>query len=180
MSTYEHDPALRFTGIMPSSSDIEINLLKGHLLIEEVLTAIVRAGVRRPEHLNFKRMQFYAKAKLARAVFKGFDEPWVWKAVGLLNDARNSLAHGLDSSETADLIRQFEAYVRSQEELQGMTGFDEDAEMVEHVRWAIFAVFSRLIVYGHVREPRANALAEALRNWQPKTEAAPADPTDPT
>lgn len=178
MSTYEHDPALRFTGIMPSSSDIELNLLKGHLLIEEVLTAIVRAGVRRPEHLNFKRMQFYAKAKLARAVFKGPDEPWVWKAVGFLNDARNSMAHGLDSSETADLIRQFEAYVQSHEKLQGMAEHDDAAELIENVRWAIFAVFSRLIVYGEVREPRANALAEALRRWQQNPEA-PAAPTGP-
>jgi len=177
MSIYEHDPALRFTRIMPSSSDIELNLLKGHLLIEEVLTAVIQAGLRRPEHLSFKRMHFSAKAKLARAVFKGLDEPWVWKAVGLLNDARNSLAHGLDSYETADLIRKFEAYVRSQEKSQGMTGFDEGAEMIEHIRWAIFAIFSRLIVYGDVREPRANALAEALRNWPPNSEAAGPEPS---
>ncbi|WP_175192594.1 hypothetical protein [Achromobacter deleyi] len=168
MTTYAHDLAQRFFGIMPSSPDIELTLLKGHLLIEEVLTAIVRAGVQRPEHLQFDRMQFHAKAKLARAVFKGPEDSWVWKALGLLNAARNSLAHGLDTNETADLIKRFEAFVRSQEAQIGMSTVEGDAELTVQVRWAIFALYSRLIVFGDVREPNPNALAEALKNWQPR------------
>lgn len=165
MNKYQHEPIQRFLGILPSSADIEMNLLKGHLLVEEVLSAVIQVGLRRPEHLTIERMQFSAKARLARALFKGPDEPWIWKAINRLNDARNSLAHGLNSSKTAELIVEFVAYAKEQEGIRGMSDYEEQKTLVDQLRLAMFAIFAHLVIMGQVREPRANALAEALKNW---------------
>jgi hypothetical protein len=82
----------RFTDGFWEDNPYALDLLKGHLLVEEVLEEIIFAACRKPESARESRMSFYTKAKLAEAI-AGVDSP-VWPCIESLNSARNELAHG--------------------------------------------------------------------------------------
>lgn len=162
MPTYEQDKLLaRFSAHMPTEQDTELTLLKGHLLIEEILTAVIVNGVKRPEHLDFVRMQFHQKMKLARALFPGDDYERVWAALKSLNDARNKLAHGLDQAATATAIKKLIDSV-----LQFDPFSDEmllpGEEAPSPLNWVLFSLYAHLIVHGGVMPPHRNRLLEQL------------------
>ncbi|MNR32234.1 hypothetical protein D3C85_1497990 [compost metagenome] len=146
---------------MPTEQDAELTLLKGHLLIEEILTAVIMNGVKRPKHLDFARMQFHQKMKLARAVFPGEDPDWIWVALKSLNDARNKLAHGLDQAATATAVKKLIDYVLNFDPISGEV-LERGEEPPQPLNWILFSLYSYLIVYGDVVPPRRNQLLEHL------------------
>jgi len=69
-------------------------VLTGHLLIEELLAAIVEKSLARPEKLN--RKTFYDYICLARALSPTALPEEALNAAEALNKLRNKLAHSLD------------------------------------------------------------------------------------
>lgn len=72
-------------------------LLKCHLSVEQNLRDFCNASVPNPSHL--KRLQFAHVLNLTRALLvepEGPDMSWIWGAITLLNELRNSYAHEFD------------------------------------------------------------------------------------
>ena len=82
----------RFKDGFEEENPYALDLLKGHLLVEEVLEEIIFAACRKPDIARDSRMSFYTKAKLAEAIC-GVPSP-VWQCIEHLNHVRNELAHG--------------------------------------------------------------------------------------
>lgn len=79
-------------------------LLKCHLLVEQNLRDFCNASVLNPSYLKGKRFQFGHIMNLARALLDELGKKnmsWIWGAVSLLNELRNSYAHELDPNPTA-------------------------------------------------------------------------------
>ncbi|MDH1522522.1 hypothetical protein [Achromobacter mucicolens] len=164
--TYPHNPLVRFFEHMPKSGDPELILLKGHLLIEEVLTAIITAGVPKPQLLLKKHMQFEARARTARAVIRGEDRPDLWAAVSSVNSARNALAHGLEPTNTVAAVSSFiSAVERQQPDLEQWRDIARQSD-VPLLVMALYSVYSQLINLSGVSIMRRNRLlAFALQNY---------------
>lgn len=81
-------------------------LLKGHLLIEEKLDMIIAVHFGDEGLSKALNLRFHQKVKLAEAIctqyFKNsWWNPYIWPAINLLNQARNELAHKLESEKIA-------------------------------------------------------------------------------
>ncbi|QKE63317.1 hypothetical protein HNE05_08055 [Aquipseudomonas campi] len=104
-------PLIRLMEVLPKNGDTELTLLKCHLLSEEVLTKIISNAFKNPKYLNDARLTFSQKIKLARATGEANHAVWVWKALDLLNQARNELSHTLAHEEVQIKIKKFTHHV---------------------------------------------------------------------
>ncbi len=99
----------RFKRLIPKSQDCTVILLKGHLLIEEQLRALVEALVEDPRALADARLTFQQWLCLGKAHIPGGAGDNLWKFVARLNQVRNKLAH---SVEFADFDRNVDALIK--------------------------------------------------------------------
>ena len=132
-------PLLRFMETLPKSGDVELTLLKCHLLVDEVLTNIICKSFKNQNYIKDARLTFAQKVKLARASIEIPHALWVWKALHLLNQARNELAHNLTKEQIEQKLETFTAYVKEHN-----TEMPEDAlsEKFSRFHWAVFATYS--------------------------------------
>ena len=86
---------------LPHEKDMELVLLKGHLLIEEQVRLIVDNRLRNPGVLDEanSRLETHQAIQLARAFFPPDHMPEVWNATLKLNKLRNDIAHKLLAKE---------------------------------------------------------------------------------
>lgn len=102
----------RLLAILQERDPLLDTVLRGHLLIEEVLDDLVTAYAFHPQYVSDLRLTFYHKLNVARAFnARHVDEP-IWKAIGALNTLRNDLAHRLTSAEREERVRRFLESVR--------------------------------------------------------------------
>jgi hypothetical protein len=98
----------------PSGSDLELQVLKGHLLIENILRELVDTGLRSPEAIRGARLTFHQVACLARGLTQHAEiEPWNWTVVGKLNSVRNELAHQLEQSQLIAKVAELISFAKS-------------------------------------------------------------------
>lgn len=142
-----HDvqPLIRFVEHLPKNGDLELSVLKCHLLVEEVLTKLILDSVKHPEHVQKARLTFAQKVSMARSV-SDLKQTWVWGAVGKLNDARNQLAHGLGVEQIQVKLQDFVRFVEAE---QGAPEADVISQSFGRFHWAAFKVFGVLSAYAH-------------------------------
>jgi hypothetical protein len=81
---------------MPSTDDLTLIVLKGHLLVEEVLLDLANCAFPHPQYLRDANLSFHKLACVVRAFIpEQFDSP-AWRLIFLLNALRNDLAHNLE------------------------------------------------------------------------------------
>lgn len=97
----------RFTRLMPSG-DLTLVVLKGHLLIEEQLYALVERRMQMPSKVRDIRLRFPQLIELARALYGSDDLERVGRVCLSLNTLRNDLAHRLESSALETKVEQLE------------------------------------------------------------------------
>jgi hypothetical protein len=103
----------RFRTEMENVDEVAHVLLKGHLLLEESLSAILDQYVFHREHLDDARLTFAHKIHLARAVCLRKNTFGEWDLISAINSLRNDLAHRLNSPErTKKLARVKDLYFR--------------------------------------------------------------------
>ena len=71
-------------------------ILKGHLLIEEVLYRIITTFVFHPAHIENANLTFYNKVSVARSLSLGESENTMWNLILAFNTLRNKTSHFLD------------------------------------------------------------------------------------
>jgi hypothetical protein len=128
----------RYDDHMPHTDDLALIVLKGHLLIEEVLVELARLALPQPQYLDEARLRFHQLACVVRAVVPRKSND-CWQLVFSLNALRNDLVHNLEPPKLhARLLELFKVYEQAQH-FEGMTvdksadGSLEDAERLRHV-----------------------------------------------
>jgi hypothetical protein len=98
----------RFVAHLPlETTDQTLVVLKGHLLVEEMLREFVDRRVRHPDELPDARLTFQQCLCLARALDEDPSRAKLWRTVEKLNTLRNKLAHSLEPKELDRHIKDF-------------------------------------------------------------------------
>jgi hypothetical protein len=79
---------------LPLVKDPTVVILRGHLLVEELLDEIIAAGLRDPSAIMNAKLTFFQKISLAQGMVgrAGND---AWKPIKELNKLRNEIGHKL-------------------------------------------------------------------------------------
>ncbi len=131
---------------LPNNGDVELAILKCHLLIEELLTKIITRRAINPHFVEKANLTFSQKVHLARAYSKLEKETWLWGSIRKLNGTRNELAHGLSVEQIQDKCNSFIEVV---ENAQGKPKENLLGPTFNRFHWAAFKVFSTLAAYAH-------------------------------
>jgi hypothetical protein len=101
---------------LPAAKDHqELMVLKGHLLIEEVLNELVEKAVIKQSALRKAKLTFSQVLRLAESIYYRDQASWVWPAADKLNRIRNKMAHSLAGPEVSIMISEFvEACIQGQ------------------------------------------------------------------
>lgn len=97
---------------LPLGGTPDLVVLKGHLLLEEVLLDILKSAFRRhPQGIRDARLRFPQIASLVRGLVDDPKLDWLWLALDKINQLRNDLAHRLEpqqferlAAELVDLV----------------------------------------------------------------------------
>jgi hypothetical protein len=149
---------MRFLEHMPRSGDPELTLLKGHLLIEEMLQLLICEKVVNPAALEDARLTFYQRLCLAQALYNDQFLEWVWAAVEKLNAVRNKLSHTLKPRDIQTKLDEFVVFVEKE---QGTPEPELLSSVFGRVHWALFKVHSALSVQLRVKPILARTILEA-------------------
>jgi hypothetical protein len=100
---------------MPDTDDVTLIVLKGHLLVEEMLVQLAEIVLPHPQYLSDAKLMFHKLACVVRAAVPQRSDDVAWELIFSLNSIRNDLAHNLESSQRQTrLDRLFEIDVQVQ------------------------------------------------------------------
>ena len=98
---------LRVIKHLPKEGDLSLIILKGHLLIEELLFALVSSAAKDPSAITSAKLGFYELASVAKALFYENHVGPVWGAIYELNKLRNTLVHNLEPPDLKEKLKRF-------------------------------------------------------------------------
>jgi hypothetical protein len=131
----------RFLRHMPRNGDPELTLLKGHLLIEEMLQLLIEEKLANPAAMEDARLTFHQRLCLVRALYNDQLFGWVWTAIQKLNTVRNKLAHILEASEIQSQLEEFVTLVERED---GVPEAEILSPVFGRIHWALFKIHSTL------------------------------------
>ncbi len=103
----------KFTEHFQHIDAVALVVLKGHLLIEEALDAILCKFVFHEEHLRNARLTFAQKIDVARSVSLDEHNSPMWELVSAIHALRNELSHSLESEKRQRKTRRLvETYLK--------------------------------------------------------------------
>jgi hypothetical protein len=89
-------PHERFMAELNNLQEWTVILLKGHLVLEEVLTSIIENHFFNREYVGKARLSFQHKMLLSRGLCLRKDQVGEWDLIGAINALRNVVAHSID------------------------------------------------------------------------------------
>jgi hypothetical protein len=101
---------------LPDTTDLTLITLKGHLLVEELLDAIIASHCKDQSVLEGVEIGFFVKVKLAAALTGEQGPPFAWTMAERLNTLRNSLAHKLEHPLAQKRLENFLCLLRNEEQ----------------------------------------------------------------
>jgi hypothetical protein len=153
---WENSPTLRLLKEhLPSGNDaIELLVLKGHLLIEQLLRELLALAIG-IEHQRRARINFFALANLVRGLIG--DDP-VWDVCEKLNSVRNAYSHELAPTSVGERIDRFTAAARAR-----MSNVPDDPDRRTALYMAILGLHATLHAILDDRRERLAASREFPR-----------------
>jgi len=127
------ESAERFVRLMPQSTDPVLLILKGHLLVEEHIQAVLNDLLARPELLEEARLTFYQRMRLVQSLLGEGNDDYLWMSIRKLNTLRNRMAHVL---ELNDLEQRVDDYLADWAE-DGFTQSGDEAERANRILHAV-------------------------------------------
>lgn len=94
----------KFTDQLQTVDDVAQIVLKGHLVMEEVMTESIQTFLLHKELVEDSRLQFYQKLQLCRAMSVADQKNKMWDLVASINSLRNHLSHSLKLEERSKRI----------------------------------------------------------------------------
>ncbi len=126
----ELEPFIRFSKLFTKAPDPEMMIvLRGHLLLEEELRALLDTKFPRSEFLENARLTTHQAICLAEAFFRPQAEPWLWDVLHKVNKLRNDISHKLQPKDVAKRMREISDAVKA--EIYPTTGFGTDHPLVQ-------------------------------------------------
>ncbi len=101
---------VRFMNLVPYNEDKTLIILKGHLLIEELITELLKTKLKNDNPLEIKvtpSMMFARKLNLCWALIRTDIKIDIWGHLKELNSIRNKMAHSIEPKGINDKIEQF-------------------------------------------------------------------------
>jgi hypothetical protein len=80
---------------LPMAKDPTTVILRGHLLVEELLDEIISVNLKEPTAVKDARLTFYQKMRLAQGFIGIGAQEFTWKPIEELNKLRNQVGHKL-------------------------------------------------------------------------------------
>ncbi|MEZ9593925.1 hypothetical protein AB4298_04745 [Shewanella sp. 10N.261.52.F9] len=140
----------KFSKHYPFNDDLTLQILKGHLLAEEILREIFKLSLNQPHALegsNGTSFECHQVICLVEAICPLTPKlGWVWLAAKKLNSLRNKLAHSLEPKGIEHKVTDLINYVSSQKYSMVAEAKNSDPEASELflVIMAICAVLSSI------------------------------------
>jgi hypothetical protein len=100
----------RFMVLIPKGGDKTLVILKSHLLIEELITELLKYKLQGSNPLNIEvnhRMMFANKLQYCWALVQEDMQPNIWYFLKGLNSIRNKMAHSVEPEGIDEKIEQF-------------------------------------------------------------------------
>jgi hypothetical protein len=137
------DAFRHFLSKLPHGGDIELVLLKGHILIEEQVRILVDRRLPNPAALRESNAspECHQAIQLAKAFFPPGFYPELWNAISKLNKMRNDIAHNILARES--LTDRVEAWIQSFP--TGFAGIEDKTLRFEITLWSLFDAVSELV-----------------------------------
>lgn len=110
---------------MPETDDLTLIVLKGHLLVEELLVDLANWALPHAQYLP--KFMFHNLAHVVRAVVPQRSDDPCWELILKLNSLRNDLAHKLDSAKRQATLNELFKIHGQVEPTPGM-GIDKSEE----------------------------------------------------
>ena len=113
LNSDEHigDKINRFIDHLPRGADETLVILKGHLLIEEILRELVAISVSDVSALEKAKLTFFQCVCVSEAIYNEDIEKWIWTAALKLNSLRNRIAHNIEPVGVHDVKADFIDFV---------------------------------------------------------------------
>lgn len=112
----------KYLALLKREGDLSSIVLRGHLILEELLYRCLQAHCVSPEHLDAARLRFSQLVPLVRALLKlPVDPPSLWPALNNLNALRNALAHNLDPPRLSSQVSEFVTCALGSERTMSLT-----------------------------------------------------------
>jgi hypothetical protein len=99
----------RFTDQLQTVDDVAQVILKGHLVMEEIMTDSIKSFVHHGELIENCRLQFHQKLQLCKAMSVSDQNNEMWSLISSINSLRNHLSHSLDLADRHKRISALEA-----------------------------------------------------------------------
>lgn len=87
----------------PKDGDLVFTLIKGHLIIESLLSSVIKHRCIFEEHLSEARLTFKQKICVARSMVAVPTPEHLWATIEHVNKLRNHIAHNLESQNSETL-----------------------------------------------------------------------------
>jgi hypothetical protein len=137
----------RYVKDMPEVDDLALIVLKGHLLVEELLEEVIESIASHRDSIGEAKLSFHQKAVLARALcWTKADSPH-WDLISKLNILRNNLAHNLESSRLGQRVRDFLASFRHAQPRDWNGRDNSSMSEQDRIRYAIAMLMAFLVWY---------------------------------
>ena len=111
----DHSRLERIAQHLPDTTDLTLIVLKGHLLGEELLDAIIQSHCKDASVLQGVEIGHLVKIKLAAALTGDIGAQFVWNMCEKLNSLRNALAHKLEHPLAKKRLESFLVLFRNHE-----------------------------------------------------------------
>ena len=94
----------RFTDELREVDDTAQVVLKGHLVMEGLMTEAIETFLLHGEFVETARLQVHQKIALCRAIATSDQNNKMWDLVSSVNSVRNALSHSLDPTRRSKAI----------------------------------------------------------------------------
>ncbi len=124
----------KYREFVKNGDEVSLLVLKGHLAVEELLTAIVKTILGSNEEINDARLSFHQKRLLAKAGAGRNSQDTVWKILEAINSLRNDIGHNLEPTKSTILINKIESQLKNRdpEGYALIPDLDNKADILSH------------------------------------------------
>ena len=127
----------RFMDEINYVDDVAQIVLKGHLVIEELMTEAIERYVLNGEMVSDARLQFHQKLILCQSISVSEKNNPMWGLIAKINNARNNLSHSLNSDLRANKL---ESLKSNYEQQFGREALGQIEEMSEDAAVCMLAI----------------------------------------
>ena len=104
----------RFTDELREVDDVAQIVLKGHLVMEGLMTEAIETFLLHSEFVEVARLQAYQKIAICRAISTSDHDNKMWELVSSVNALRNALSHSLDPDRRAKAVQKLRTVYEQQ------------------------------------------------------------------